>query len=112
MSTETLLALLALIAFGTYVQTITGFGLGIIVIGVATALNLTSVVVIAAVVSLVTLVNCAIALYKSKMQLDWQAIKFVIIGVFPGMLVGVTLLNILSIVDCRLHAFVLLLGLF
>ena len=97
MSTETLIALLALIVFGTYVQTITGFGLGIIVIGVATALNLTSVVIIAAVVSLVTLVNCAIALYKNKMQLDWAAIKFVIIGVFPGMLVGVTLLNILSI---------------
>jgi len=97
MSTETLLALLALIMFGTYVQTITGFGLGIIVIGVATALNLTSVVVIAAVVSLVALVNCAIALSKNKMKLDWQAIKFVIIGVFPGMLVGVTLLNILSV---------------
>jgi len=97
MDTEILLALLTLIAFGTYIQTITGFGLGIIVIGVATALNLTSVMVIAAVVSLVTLVNCVVALSKNKMKLDWQAIKFVIIGVFPGMLAGVMLLNFLAV---------------
>lgn len=96
MSTETLIALLTLIVFGTYVQTITGFGLGIIVIGVASALNLTSVVIIAAVVSLVTLVNCATALFKTRVQVDWQVIRSVIIGVFPGIIAGVMILDYLS----------------
>ena len=96
MSTETLIALLTLIVFGTYVQTITGFGLGIIVIGAASALNLTSVVIIAAVVSLVTLANCATALLKTKVKVDWKIIKLVIIGVFPGIVFGVMILDYLS----------------
>ena len=96
MNTELLLALLALIMIGTYFQTVTGFGLGIIVIGAATALDLASVHMSAAVVSLVTLVNCAIALPGARKHIDWQAIKFVLIGVVPGIIIGVLLLGLLS----------------
>ena len=57
MELPVLLAILATIAVGTYFQTVTGFGLGIIVIGLTVSLNLVSLPVIAAVVSIVTFRN-------------------------------------------------------
>lgn len=96
MSTETLLALLAIIMVGTYFQTVTGFGLGIIVIGATSALDLTTVAVIAAVVSLVTLANCAVALPGATRQIDWRAVRAVAVGVLPGVIAGVLLLEFLS----------------
>ncbi|UTV26607.1 sulfite exporter TauE/SafE family protein [Photobacterium atrarenae] len=96
MSTETLLILLAIIMVGTYFQTVTGFGLGIIVVGATSALDLTTVAVIAAVVSLVTLVNCAVALPGAAKQMDWCAVSAVVLGVLPGIGAGVWLLELLS----------------
>ena len=43
MELPVLLAILATIALGTYFQTVTGFGLGIIVIGLTVSLNLVSI---------------------------------------------------------------------
>jgi hypothetical protein len=53
------LALLALMGAASYFQTVTGFGLGMIVIGTASGLNLAPVASVAALVSLVTLANSA-----------------------------------------------------
>jgi uncharacterized membrane protein YfcA len=96
MSTETLLALVTIIMVGTYFQTVTGFGLGIIVIGGSSALDLATVAVMAAVVSLVTVVNCAVALPGATKQIDWRAIGAVAIGAIPGIITGVLLLELLS----------------
>lgn len=88
--------LLAIIMIGTYFQTVTGFGLGIIVIGAATAFELTSVAIMAAVVSLVTLANCAFALPGSMKLVEWKSVRLVVIGVLPGVVAGVVLLEYLS----------------
>lgn len=57
-----LLGTLAIMGVAGYLHTVTGFGLGMIVMGAAGGLGIASVPVLAAVVSLVTLVNSAVAL--------------------------------------------------
>nr|WP_261396913.1 sulfite exporter TauE/SafE family protein [Photobacterium rosenbergii] len=93
---EGIAMLLAIIMVGTYFQTVTGFGLGIIVIGASTAFGLTSVAIMAAVVSLVTLANCAFALPGSTKCIEWKSVRLVVIGVLPGVVAGVVLLEYLS----------------
>lgn len=95
-SLEGIAMLLAIIMVGTYFQTVTGFGLGIIVIGASTAFGLTSVAIMAAVVSLVTLANCAFALPGSTKCIEWKSVRLVVIGVLPGVVAGVVLLEYLS----------------
>ncbi|PKG72831.1 hypothetical protein CXF83_02720 [Shewanella sp. Choline-02u-19] len=106
--TTTLALLLLIIVIGTYFQTSTGFGLGIIVTGTATALGLAELSFIAAVVSLITLVNCAFSLPGSLKELDWRAVIAAGIAVFPGVIIGVILLSYLS--DFATNILQLLLG--
>lgn len=96
MSFITLSILLFIIALGTYFQTLTGFGLGMIVIGLSSGFELTTVPFIATVVSLVTLVNSAIALPKHLRHIDWRIANTILLGVVPSSVLGVVLLNYLS----------------
>lgn len=54
MSALTIALLILIIALGTYFQTITSFGLAMIVIGISSGIELTSVPFIATVVSLIS----------------------------------------------------------
>ncbi|WP_133407370.1 sulfite exporter TauE/SafE family protein [Parashewanella tropica] len=92
----TLILLLLIIVIGTYFQTATGFGLGIIVTGLATAFGLAELNFIAAVVSLVTLVNCLFVLPKSLYNIDWKISIFAGLAIIPGVILGVQLLSYLS----------------
>ncbi len=92
----TLLAILATIVIGTYFQTVTGFGLGIIVIGLTVSLNLVALPVIAAVVSIVTLFNCLVALVGKPLSGDLKTMLVLVIGIIPGVVAGVFLLDQLS----------------
>ncbi|NRD74491.1 sulfite exporter TauE/SafE family protein [Shewanella sp. VB17] len=94
--TSTVVLLLLIIVVGTYFQTATGFGLGIIVTGATTAFGLADLNFIAAVVSLITLVNCAFSLPGCLKQLDWRAMCAAGIAVCPGVIIGVVLLAYLS----------------
>ena len=96
MSVEALAAVLAFIALGTYFQTVTGFGFGMIAIGASSGLGLTSVAVVAAAVSLLTLVNGAVALKGRFHHVDRPAALAVLLGVVPATIAGVMLLNYLS----------------
>jgi len=91
-----LAALVATIAFGTYFQTVTGFGLGMIVMGAASAFALAPLPEVAAVVSLVTLVNSAVVLHGRLGMVDWPAARAILLGVVPSIVVGVLLLDYLS----------------
>ncbi|MGF1776661.1 TSUP family transporter [Vibrio nomapromontoriensis] len=91
-----LAAILATIVLGTYFQTVTGFGLGIIVIGICVTFNLTSLPVIAAVVSIVTFFNCFVALAGKPFTGEGKIMTALVIGVIPGVVVGVFLLGELS----------------
>lgn len=107
MSPDTLLALLATIAVGTYFQTVTGFGLGMIVMGATSGFALAPVPVAAAVVSMVTLVNSAVALRGKLHLIDWRAARAVLLGVLPSIIAGVVLLNYLSSTASLLLEFLL-----
>ena len=64
--------------------------------GAATALELTSVPVAAAVVSLVTLVNGLFALPGSLHKIYWRGTTSAMIGILPAMIIGVLLLNLFT----------------
>ncbi|KJY68292.1 membrane protein [Vibrio coralliilyticus] len=96
MEIPALLAILATIAIGTYFQTVTGFGLGIIVIGLTVSLNLISLPVIAAVVSIVTLFNCLVALVGKPLKGELKIMLALVVGIVPGVMAGVYLLDELS----------------
>ena len=90
------LALLGVVAAGTYFQTVTGFGLGMIVMGVASGLGLAPVPALAALVSLLSLANCLVALPGALHHLDWRAIRAASIGLLPAMAAGVLMLGYLD----------------
>lgn len=96
MNIETLLPLLAVVALATYFQTVTGFGLGIIVMGATSWLGLAPVTTVAAVVSLFTLANSAVALPGKLQHVDRRAAGAASLGVLPAIPAGVLLLEYLS----------------
>ncbi len=96
MSIDNLIPLLAVFVFASYFQTVTGFGLAMIVMGVTSGFALAPVAVVAAVVSLVTLVNSGIALRGRLHLIDWRAAGFVLAGIVPSVVVGVLLLDYMS----------------
>jgi len=99
MKTELLMPLLglqALLGAGTYFQTVTGFGLGMIVMGATSGLGLAPVATVATVVSLVTLANSACALPGKLQHIDWRAVCAAAVGILPSVVIGVMLLDYLS----------------
>lgn len=96
MSWTSTLLLLLIIAIGTYFQTVTGFGLAMIVIGINSAAGLTDMPFIASVVSLVSLVNSGVALPRHLHHIDWRLANTTLLGVIPASILGVVLLNFLN----------------
>lgn len=90
------ISLLLVIAVGTYFQTVSGFGLGMIVIGLSSGLALAPAQLVANVLGVVTLVNCATALPSKLHHIDWPAMRVVLLGIAPSVVVGVLLLDYLS----------------
>jgi uncharacterized membrane protein YfcA len=104
-----LIPYLAVIAIATYFQTVTGFGLGMIVMGAASGLELVPVATIATTISLLSLANCAVALPGTLHHIDWRTTRAVIYGMVPSVIGGVLLLNYLG--GSASHILKLLLGL-
>lgn len=109
MQIETLLPFLAIIALATYFQTVTGFGMGMIVMGAASGLGLVSVATIAATISLLSLANCAVALPGTLHHINWRTTRMVVYGIVPSVIAGVLLLDYLG--SSAAHVVKLLLGL-
>ncbi|MCX5591509.1 sulfite exporter TauE/SafE family protein [Alcaligenes endophyticus] len=103
------LLILGVIALGTYFQTLTGFGLGIIVIGLVSGFNLASVAFIASVISLCSIVNGYAALHGHWRQLNRTVAGWTLAGIIPSTIAGTVLLNYLS--HEANHVLKLLLGL-
>lgn len=99
--------LLVVIAIGTYFQTVTGFGLAMIVIGLSSGMGLTSVPFIATVVSIITLVNSAVALLRHMHHIDWRLTNTTLLGIVPSSVIGVILLNYLNAQATSLLEFLL-----
>ncbi|WNK19903.1 TSUP family transporter [Halomonas piscis] len=87
---------LLIAGLGGYLQTVTGFGLGMVVMGLAGGLEVASVATVAAVISLMLLINCVVALPGRLQHIEWPSAGAVMVGVVPSILAGVAMLHYLS----------------
>ena len=87
---------LIIACFAGYFQTVTGFGLGMIVMGLAGGLGLVPLTSAVAMISLMTLVNCAVALPGRLHHVYWPTVGATVLGLIPAIFIGVILLNYLS----------------
>lgn len=92
-----LLAELAIIfALGAYVQTVTGFGLGMIIMGAVTMFDLLPIAFTSVVISLMTFFNGAFAIKGNSKALDKKLVMITAAGLVPGIAIGLFILNYLS----------------
>jgi len=96
MSLEQILPFLMIVALGTYVQTVTGFGMGMVILGFVAQLDLYSITFTSVVVSILMLANGPIALHGNLKAIDRKPLCLTLAGLFPALIVGVLLLNYLS----------------
>lgn len=99
METTSLLAFLALVALGSYIQTVSGFAIALIVTGGVTALGLAPVAFTANVVSFVALANTAVAVHSKHSHIDVKILLYSSLGVLLLSGVGLMLLNHMSSTD-------------
>lgn len=78
------------------VQTMTGFAMGLIVIGGVTVLGLAEIEVTAAVVSIISLVNTGVALRHTYKYVDPAYFRNICLGMLPLLIAGVLLLEYLQ----------------
>ncbi|MFU8817236.1 MAG: TSUP family transporter [Pseudomonadales bacterium] len=110
MDPATLALFLLATVIGSYVQSVTGFAMGMIIIAVTVGGGVVSVPIITAVVSLLSLVNIVLALRGHGHHLQRRLFVWTAIGMMPAVVVGVWLLTRL---DARAQWLVeLLLGIF
>lgn len=87
---------LAFIGLGALIQTITGFAMGLVIIGGVTLFGVADISFAAAVISLISSFNIMLALRTSYKHVNWGYVKKVAISMVPALLAGVWLLNYLS----------------
>jgi uncharacterized protein len=96
MHIDILIPFLVIIALATYFQTVTGFGMGMIVMGATSGLDLLSVATVATTISLLSLANCSVAMRGTLHHVNWRTTRLVVYGIVPSVIVGVLLLNYLG----------------
>ena len=96
MDAAALFAFLGLVALGSYIQTVSGFAIALIITGGATAMGLAPVAFTANVVSFVALANAAVAVHSKQSHIDLKIMIYASIGVLFLSGVGLTLLHQLS----------------
>lgn len=96
MNFESLIFFLIAVALGSYIQTVTGFALGLIVMGTVTTFDLAPIPFSAIVVCFLAFWNGLVALRRNHAAIDWKITRLVLIGATPAMVGGVYLLTYLS----------------
>ena len=86
----------AIAALAAWVQTLTGFALGLILMGATGALGLMPVPQAAAITSLLVLVNAVLVLSRGWRDVDRPALRLILLGAFPALIAGFFLLNWLA----------------
>ncbi|MFK7916138.1 MAG: TSUP family transporter [Pseudomonadales bacterium] len=106
-----LLGALILLAFvASYIQSLVGFAMGMMLMAVAGGLDWLPIATLAATISLLSLVNCSIALRRHWRHIDLRLFGLLSAGQVPAIAVGVWLLGTLTLGAVVLLK--LLLGLF
>jgi uncharacterized protein len=106
--TGDLSAFLLLLAVGAYVQTVTGFALGLVVMGTVTVFGLAPIAFSAVVVSISSLANTLLALRGDRQYVHWPSVVISLAALLPAMVGGIALLTRLS--GGSVHTLRLLLG--
>lgn len=96
MQTGALILFLVTTAIGSYVQSVAGFAMGMIILAVMVGGGLVEVPVITAVVSLLSLANIVLALKGHGHHLDRRLFVWVAAGLLPAVAAGVWLLESLD----------------
>lgn len=84
---------LAVAALGSYVQTVTGFALGLVFMGGVAALDLMPLTLGAVVISLLGLGNTVLALRRNTGNVAWRLVAVTAVFVAPSTLAGLRLLD-------------------
>jgi uncharacterized membrane protein YfcA len=93
---EVILPFMAILAVATYVQTVTGFALGMIVMGAVTIFGLVPIAFTSVIISAVTLFNSFFVLKGELRTFDYSLAAKTCIGIFPGLIIGLALLDYMS----------------
>jgi uncharacterized membrane protein YfcA len=92
MTLPDLLAFIGLAALGSFVQALSGFALGLIVLGCVTLLQLAPIPFTAAVISMISLVNGGWVLARHPSNIQWRSVTWAVAGLIPAVGVGLALL--------------------
>ncbi len=84
---------LLFVVLDVVVQSITGFAMGLIIMGGVAAMGLADISLSAVVVSLISLCNKLVALRYNHRDIDFEYVKRIATGMLPMALVGVTTLT-------------------
>ena len=106
----TFVAFLVVALLGAFVQTVTGFALGMILIALAAGLELVSIPVLTATASLLSLANVCMALRGQTNNIHWGFWGFITLGQVPAIGLGLWLMLYLN--NSAVVILQLLLGLF
>lgn len=96
MTTYSLYMFLVVVAIASYLQSLTGFALGIFALGGIIALNITSITTASMVINVLMVVNVAIALWGNLRYIDLRLLMLSHAGMIPGGVGGLWLLQHLS----------------
>lgn len=91
-----LVLFLSAVALGSYFQALTGFALGIFILGGAIALQVSTVSTTATAINIMAMFNVAVALRGSWRNVNGSMFLRTLSGVVPGIFIGLWLLNHLS----------------
>lgn len=92
----TLALFLAIVLIGSYVQSVAGFAMGLLIIAVATSSTLFDLEVTAASVSLLSLVNIVLSLHGHYHLVHGRMLRLLAVGQLPAIALGVALLGVLN----------------
>ncbi|UXM94943.1 TSUP family transporter [Bartonella sp. HY329] len=92
----TMLMFLSFIILATYVQTVTGFAFGLVLMGLIGLSHLLPLADTAIIVSILTLTNAAVILLKAWRMVDIKHLSLTLAGAFPFVIIGVFLLDWLA----------------
>lgn len=101
------------VLLGSYVQSVTGFAMAMILIAVASGSQTVEIPVAAAVVSLLSLANAVLALVGQHQHIERRLFVWLAVGQLPAIWVGVALLDVLHgdarwLLEIALGAFIVL----
>lgn len=95
-SVEFIALLVLTVLIASYVQGVTGFAMAMLLVAVLGGARVLELEVLAATVSLLTLVNVGLSLHGRYHLIQGRVLRWLVIGQIPGLFLGVWLLGILS----------------